>query len=144
MTSVLGMFRPHERSKMIVRGESRTHQSFKKECDINEIMRKYERQGILSHVNKYGGQYGDFVSAPDYHTAMNVMMEAEEMFGALPAKVRAKFANDPAAFLEFAQNPDNLEEMRELGLARRSESELPDPVKPGPPPAADEPQEGAP
>ena len=118
MTEILaGNYRKHSRVHPIISGESRTKQSFKKECDINNIMSKYEKTGIISHCRQHGGEYGDFIAAPDYHTAMTEITRAEEMFMAIPAGVRAKFGNDPAAFLAFAQDPENLEEMREMGLA---------------------------
>jgi phage internal scaffolding protein len=46
------------------------------------------------------------------------MQNAEESFYRLPSKVRMKFDNDPLDFIDFASNPDNLDEMRELGLAK--------------------------
>ena len=39
------------------------------------------------------------------------------MFADLPSSIRTKFNNDPAQYLDFVQDPEKLEEMRELGLA---------------------------
>lgn len=100
-------------------------QSFKDECDINKIMRRYEKTGVVDHLNKFNGDYGSFLGFEDYHTSMNQILAAEEAFMALPAKVRARFNHSPAEFLQFAQNADNHEEMVELGLARRGEPEEP-------------------
>lgn len=41
---------------------SMTHQSFKDECEINNIVDKYTRTGILTHLKRGEPQYGD---APD-------------------------------------------------------------------------------
>lgn len=98
------------------KGVSLTKQSFKDECDINVLMRRYEKTGLVDHVNTHQGNYGDFINAPDFHSAMNQIMAAEDMFMSLPSRIRARFANDPAAFLEFAQDPSNAEEMQSLGL----------------------------
>lgn len=96
---------------------SMTHQSFKEECDINRIMKKWEKTGIIEHRNTFEGNYADFTTVPtDYHTAMNSILAAEEMFMTLPAAVRKKFHNDPGEFLDFADNPENLQEMQEMGL----------------------------
>ena len=114
--AIVGMYRKHERVIAPLEGESTTHQSFKDECDINNIMKKFEMTGIMEHARRFEGQYGDFISAPDYHTAMNAIVLAQEMFMAIPSKIRQRFANDPSLFLEFVQNPDNVEEMKELGL----------------------------
>lgn len=94
---------------------SRTKQSMKAECDINNIMRKYQRTGAIAHVRQFGGQYGD-VSPVDFHEAMNTVLEAEKMFLALPATLRRRFDNDPAEFLRFVQDPATVEEQIELGL----------------------------
>ena len=95
---------------------SLTEQSHKAECDVNTIMKRYERDGLLTHVNAFQGDYGDFTGVQDYHTSMNQILLADEMFLSLPAKVREEFDNDPGKFLEFAENPDNEEKMRDMGL----------------------------
>lgn len=97
-------------------GPSRTKQSFSEECDINNIMKKFEKTGIIDHARKYEGNYGDFTGAVDYHTAMNIVREADEMFQSIPATIRKRFDNDPQKFLEYVDNPENEDEMREMGL----------------------------
>ena len=116
LDKMLGAYRPHKRVQMKPVGDSRTHQSFAAECDINNIMKKYEKTGLITHVKEYGRRYGDFLGAPDYHTACNQVREAEEMFLTVPASVRAKFGNDPAQFLAFVQDEENRDAMREMGL----------------------------
>lgn len=100
-----------------IEGVSRTKQSMAAECDINNIMKKYVKTGTISHFNRFGSRYGDF-PAVTFHEAMNVVRAGEEMFEALPAEVRRKFDNNAESFLEFVQDPENLPEMRELGLAK--------------------------
>ena len=108
-------------------GESMTKQSFRDEVNVNNIMRKYRESGLLTHVNEHQGRYGDFLSAPDYHTAMNSVVKAQEMFDELPADIRKQFANDPMLFLEYVQDPENEDGMRELGLLpERPKEEAPD------------------
>lgn len=107
-----------ERVPFETTGDSMTKQSFKEECDINNILKSYQRNGIIEHVRTVQGNYGDFTSATDYHDAMNQVVLAQEMFLTLPAKVRKRFGNDPAEFLDFAQNPENEAQMREMGLLR--------------------------
>lgn len=97
-------------------GESKTLQTFKKDCDINFILKKYKKTGLLDHVSRFQGQYADLSEPVDYLTAMQIVINADAMFNSLPADIRKKFDNDPAVFMEFADNPDNQEEMIELGL----------------------------
>lgn len=106
-------------------GESMTKQSFMTDCDVNNIMKRFERTGVIEHVNKFNGDYGDFTDLPsDYHEAMNQVREADEMFLTLPAKVRETFANDPGRFLAMvtaAEMGDEVarETMYETGILKR-------------------------
>lgn len=108
---------PHDRVTSDPSGKSRTKQAFREETDINHILRKAEKGLLLEHVNQHQGQYGDFIDALDYHTALNRISEAKTAFMTIPADVRANFDNDPQKFLAYAQDPDNIEGMREMGLA---------------------------
>lgn len=114
---IIGNYRPHPRIQLWCEEETLTKQAHRDECDVNMIMKKFERTGVLEHVRQYEGQYGDFIGAPDYHTAMNEVLKAQEMFMELPSKVRARYGNDPAAFLEACHDPDRVDELVELGLA---------------------------
>lgn len=107
-----------ERAKTIkyIPGKSRTKQSMKDETNINFIIDQYNKTGSLEHLKKYEGQYAQFDSI-DFHTAMNVVVEAEQMFDELPSSIRSKFQNDPGQFLDYATNKENHEGMVEMGLA---------------------------
>jgi len=96
---------------------SRVQQNLRDETDINRIMAKYERTGILTHVNRYAGEYGDFSGVPDYKSGVERVLAAEEMFMSLPAKIRDRFGNDPGNFIDFATDRGNIDEMRKMGLA---------------------------
>lgn len=111
------VYYPHKRVTSDPDGESRTKQAFKDEVDINNILRKHEKGLLVDHVNKHQGQYGDFIVAGDFHNHMNLISEAQEAFMSIPAEIRANFDHDPAKFLEFAQDADNLDSMIDMGLA---------------------------
>lgn len=99
-------------------GESMAKQAFKAECDVNNIMKRFERTGVMEHAAKYEGRYGDFTEVGDYQTAMQAVVEAREAFESLPAQLRARFGNDPGAFLGFIEDPENIEEARKMGLVK--------------------------
>lgn len=106
-------------------GPTRTKQSFGPECDINNIMAKFAQTGLIDHVNEFQGRYEDFTDVPtDYHAAVNQVFEAEAMFMTIPAKLRARFNNDPGEFLAFVEDPNNTDELVELGLATRRPVQL--------------------
>jgi phage internal scaffolding protein len=104
-----------DRSKLIFTRPSRTKQSFRDECDINHILRQFNVTGQLP-TGSVQPQYGDFSGITDYQSALNAVMAAQDSFLQLPAKVRAKFDNDPALFVEFASDEANRDEMKALGL----------------------------
>lgn len=130
-------------------GEGLTKQSMRDECDINLIMKKYAKTGVLEHQRQYRGDYSEF-EAIDFHEAMNAITAANAMFMELPAKVRAQFGNDPGSFVDFVTDPENLEAVQKMGLAPASNAPPPKGVKPAPeppsepPPAAEAPPEAPP
>lgn len=104
-----------------------TKQAFKDECDVNKIIKRWARTGLLEHVNQYKGSYVDLPEEMDYRTAMDALIDAEEAFSSLPAKVRQRFENDPSQFLQFVHTEGNEEEMRSLGLLPKQQIITPDP-----------------
>lgn len=110
---------PRNRVSFATSGKTKTKQNFKDESDVNNIMKKFERGQLIEHTAKYQGQYGDFLAGGDYHAHMDAIRAADEAFLTLPAEIRSKFHNDPAEFLSFAQDPDNIEALQDLGLANK-------------------------
>ena len=98
-------------------GESLTQQHMLEECDIRNIIKKHDRTGIISHVNRGIAQYGDYSEVNEYREALDLVNNANEAFMELPSDVRKMFHNNAGEFFEFATNPDNAEKMVELGLA---------------------------
>lgn len=97
-----------------------TQQSDAAETNINIIMERYSQTGQLPHVAT-NPIWGDFRSAGDYRAMVESIQKANEAFHEIPAKIRREFDNDPAEFVTFAANPDNLEKLREWGLAPKPE-----------------------
>jgi len=104
-------------AKLVFNKPSRTQQHFRDECDINTILERFNITGQLP-VGSVQPQYGDFSGITDYQSALNAVMAAQDSFLQLPAKIRAKFDNDPALFVEFASDEANKDEMKALGLLR--------------------------
>lgn len=130
-TVLYSFYRPHAR-----RGENglifnhltgefekpvaRTKQEFKAECDLNNIIKMFQPHEIVSMIqaNALAGRYEDLPDDIDYQQAIHLVREAEAAFEALPSKVRDRFGQDATRFLAFTSDPNNIEEMREMGLLK--------------------------
>lgn len=119
---------PRVRVAFTCEGPSVTKQSFKDECDINMIMKKYQKTGAITHLNNRGGEYG-FADAIDFREALEVVNRAQDLFDALPSSIRKMCNHDPGEFLEFVQDPKNAEELVKLGLATKRDGVPGEPKK---------------
>jgi len=140
---IVGWYQPHiavnwtgeildPRTGELVKEPSMTKQSFKEECDINNIVRRFEATGVVDHINQAHAQglFTDLPDALDLQAGLNMIKQAEGAFMALPASLRARFENDPVQFVDFMDNPANQEEMIKLGLAKDTRPPSTPPVEP--------------
>lgn len=104
----------HERYALEFTEPSLTKQSMAAECDINVIMAKYQRTGVVPQL--VNGVYEDVSNVTSYHDAMQTILDAQDMFMQLPAVVRKAFDNDPAMLLAAVEDPESHDMLRELGL----------------------------
>jgi len=113
------MFRTRERLSIHTTEETLTKQSFKDSCDINNILARYQKTGVIDHYNKHGADYKE-CSPITFTEAQIAIANAKTMFNELPSKARKHFNNSPAEFLEFTDkltdDDDNASILRSLGL----------------------------
>lgn len=121
---IRSVYGQRERLAVSFTDETLTQQHFKKDCDINYILAKFNATGILETMGP--GQYINLTESLDYREALHTIMEAQEAFNQIDAKARKEFDNDPSKFIEFLQIPENRKKAQELGFIN------PDPVPPGP------------
>lgn len=132
-----GFYRPHDHKGFDnvdpATGEvmpSMTKQSEMDACDINNILKQFTPAGLqqLISENAARGQYADLPDEVDYQEALNTVIAANAAFDTLPAKIRERFHNNPAEFLEFFADPSNQDEAIRLGLA--TDNRPPEPATP--------------
>ncbi len=118
-------------------GESLTQEQFAEESEINNIIRSHDRNGVIEHINRGNAIYGDFSGITDFSEALDQIREAQNEFMNIPSEIREKFQNDAGQFFKFASNPENIQELREMGLAypeqsdaMPSETAIPEAVEP--------------
>ena len=115
--------------------KTRTQQQFADSQNINNIMGKFKRTGILGNPLQAGqrnAQFGDFSSGADFLEAQNTIIRAQESFMDLPSSIRKRFSNNPAELLTFLNDEKNLEEAQQLGLVEKPDEIPPktEPVEP--------------
>jgi hypothetical protein len=96
-------------------GKSKVAQHHRTE--IKKMVEQTEAKGLLRASTKFEGEMDDF-PAYDFQEAQLMMAKANSMFESLPSQARAKFENNPAKFMDFANNPANAQEMVDMGLAK--------------------------
>jgi len=105
--------------------EGPTEQHHAEFCDINSMMRRFHKTGLLPQCTDQP-IYGDFTMADDYLTMRTRISDAQSDFMRLPAELRQRFENDPAQLLRFLENESNRQEAIELGLIPEPAQEPPD------------------
>lgn len=107
--------------------KGKTKQSFAKDANINSIVKRFEKTGLLTHVSAMKGAYADVSDLVDYRKCLDIVAEARGLFLALPADLRQKFDNDPAKMVDFLDDPTNAASAADMGLIPKPE---PKPVAP--------------
>lgn len=96
-----------------------TQQSWKEQCDVNRILEKHARTGLITHLAQNRGAYMDLSKLTSYQDMLEKVRSADEAFLSLPASLRSRFRNDPAALIEFLNDPNSREEAIKLGLLEK-------------------------
>lgn len=98
--------------------KSMTQQQFKRECDINNVIKRYDSTGVLSSVGQLVDKdaiFGDFSNIPDLHSAMTMIAAAEGAFQSLPSWIRKGCKNNPETWINLVMNPDSFDEAERRG-----------------------------
>lgn len=101
---------------------SRTKANLADNLDVNKIIKRFQKTGILQKLVDLEGIYGE-IDSMELRDALEKVNKAENMFMDVPSKIRNMFDNDAGAFIDYATNPANIQQLRDWGLA----VPLPDP-----------------
>jgi len=99
--------------KVVCKG-GKTKQSFKGECDINKLMARYAKAGVMPTGN--AGVFADVSDVPDYQRSLELVDSAQRSFNALSLQVRRRFDYNPLNLMKFLADKANDKEAIELGL----------------------------
>ncbi|QXP08311.1 MAG: internal scaffolding protein [Arizlama microvirus] len=95
--------------------ESLAQQHFANEVNINQIIARYNKTGVMP-AGDAQPSFGDFGSMADFQSAQNLIAQAKQSFDLLPSDLRYRFNNDPAYLLQFLEKEENRLEAVRLGL----------------------------
>lgn len=98
-------------------GPSKTDQSFKDDCDVNLILKRFMKTG--QRLPQVTGKYNDISEVPNLADALTQLNEAQHAFDNLPSFVRKRFGNSPVELVNFLKDPQNFEEGVKLGLLKK-------------------------
>lgn len=112
-------------------GSSLTKQSLTPETDINNILKKFQKTGMVEHLAKGEPFYGDVSNIADYQKALNIIQEADDLFMGMSPDIRERFNNNPAEMIAFLEDPKNLDKAIELGMAVKREEKPKETTKAG-------------
>lgn len=108
---------------------TKTKQALKDDADVNKLIKKYNQVDLAKQAHDLEAIYGQ-IDSMDLQDAMNKVNAAEEAFMNVPSEIRGQFNNDPGAWIDFATNEENLEQMRQWGFAPPLEPvEEPQPIE---------------
>lgn len=97
--------------------EGMTQQHFKDECDINSIVNRYVKTGVLEHQAAIEPHYADLSEIPtDLQSAYEAVYRAEAAFMDLPSDIRKSLNNDPSRLSQWLSDPSNRETAIKAGL----------------------------
>ena len=91
---------------------SLTVQEQKESTDINNILKRFTKTGLIDHVNENEARYGEFAGI-SYHEHLTIVRDVQRTFNELPSDVRAQFDNNPQEWIEHISVPGNVEDMKD-------------------------------
>lgn len=119
-----------------------TEQAHEKECNLNYIVARFTKDQHMEMINRslqmfsQPGQTIDFTQGPQsYQEALNLVLKVGEKFDALPALVRAEYANDPSRFAAaLNKDPEGVYKRAEALMAPKVPNDPPKPSEVAPSP----------
>lgn len=103
---------------------SMTKQSLAENLDVNNIIRRYNKTGVLQKMTDFEGLYGQFDDI-DLREAIEKVEAAKNVFMEVPSQIRNLFENNAGSFIDYATNPANIQQLRDWGLANPAPEILP-------------------
>lgn len=121
------LIRKSERHHPKLSAKKMTDQSYKKSCDINNIVNQFTKTGRLPENTKVP-TYGDFSETPTLEAAFDVAHAARDAFQQLPSAFRKLIDNDPSQLENFIADETNNDLCYKYGLKVKPEPKPAEPI----------------
>ncbi len=118
-------------------GKTRTKQSEAQDADINAIIKRHDRTGVVTHLASKAPRYGDFSQSVTLQEALDLVHQSDDAFMQLPSEVRRESGNDPARMLELLATQEGTERLIEARLDAEIRREPEEEIVPEPTPQPD-------
>lgn len=104
---------------------SLTQQHHLDEVNINKIIARFNKTGVLGDGTLRTPQYADVSLFGDFSEAQQKIAEGRAAFAALPVSVKKLAGNDPTRLWEVLVDPDNRKILEEAGVLKAPAKPLP-------------------
>lgn len=109
---------PAPKKPITFNAPSKTQQHFRDECDVNNIINRFMKTGMLPQIQA-DFDFADVSDHMSFEESANLVAHVKEAFMELPSELRKRFDNDPAQVISFLADPANLDEAVQLGLLEK-------------------------
>lgn len=94
------MTRKHPRVQIHFDDEPMTKQYFKDECNVNNIVRRFQQDGVIPVTTNVAPQYGHAPNL-EFKEALDLVLSGRQEFASLSDSVRQGFGNDENRYFQF-------------------------------------------
>lgn len=109
--------RDEEHKGIIFTSDSLCQQHFRDECNINVIVDRYVKTGVMEHLADVPPHFADVSEIPtDLASAYDAVFAAESAFMSLPSALRKSLDNDPARLDAWLHDDKNRVDAIKYGL----------------------------
>lgn len=109
--------RDEEHKGILFTSDSLCQQHFRDECDVNVIVDRYVKTGVMEHLVDVPPHFADVSEIPtDLASAYDAVFAAESAFMSLPSDLRKSLGNDPAQLSVWLSDEKNRAEAVKYGL----------------------------
>lgn len=113
-------YKPDEKEGKSTGKDTKVQQQFADQADITKIVKRFQKTGALTSMATQSGlqrqpSFGEYPHQ-DFVEMYNHVQKVKEDFQKLPARIRARFDNNPHNVIRFVSDKANLKESVKLGL----------------------------